>query len=100
MIERCPPRFGRGWVRLMSLAGVALVLLVGVHLPNIDEPERAGRSIPSPAGPGDTSNFKIINKEQHIDIADFDQKDSPLWPLVEELRRAGLQSGSATVEPE
>ncbi|MGJ6965203.1 hypothetical protein ACSDR0_25160 [Streptosporangium sp. G11] len=78
--------------------GVALILMAGVHLVNRDDPEKANRPVTTPAEEDDTSNAKIIDKDQRIDIDTFDQKDSPLWPLVEQYRRAVSQNGSTATD--
>ncbi|MEV5895644.1 hypothetical protein [Nonomuraea fuscirosea] len=67
---------------------VALVIVVGVRVVDRDEPEQAGRSVPAPAVSVRAPNARIIDKDQRIDLDTFDQQDSPVWPWVEELRRA------------
>jgi hypothetical protein len=42
---------------------------------------------------------KIVDKDQRVDVETFDQKDSPLWPLVDELRSADPQNSSMTTGP-
>ncbi|GAA3245794.1 hypothetical protein [Nonomuraea helvata] len=88
-------RSGRAWrYWLMALSGIALILIVGVHLASRDSPEKASRSVTEPTEEGDASNARIIDKDQHIDIDTFNQKDSPLWPVIEEFRSAVLQDDS------
>ncbi|WP_147267853.1 hypothetical protein [Spongiactinospora rosea] len=99
MIKRRPLRFRHGWAWLMSLAGVALILVAGVFLTDRDDPERAGRSVSTPTKSDAAPNFKIIDKEQRIDVDTFDQKDSPLWPLFEELRSAVPRNSSTATDP-
>lgn len=91
MIKKGPLRLRpvlpwRYW--LMFVLGVGLIFIVGVHVANGDDLEEAGRSVTTPTGEDDASNMKIIDKEQFIDGDTFDQKDSPVWPLIVELRRA------------
>ncbi|MEV4179769.1 hypothetical protein [Nonomuraea sp. NPDC049709] len=102
MIKRRPLRFKPGWAWLMSLASVALVLVVGVYFSNRDDPGRASRSVPKPTKNDDASNAKIIDKDQRIeiDLDTFDQSGSPLWPLIEELRSAVPQNNSTATEPD
>ncbi|WP_433224180.1 hypothetical protein [Microtetraspora malaysiensis] len=93
-------RSGRAWrYWLMPVSGIALILIVGVHLTNRDDPEKASRLVTTPTGEDDAPNMKIIEKEQRIDVDTFNQKDSPLWPLVEELRSAAPQNGSTATDP-
>ncbi|MGW4424858.1 hypothetical protein [Streptosporangium sp. NPDC004631] len=97
MIEEDPRRSRRGRVWrhwLMLVPGVALVLIVGVQLAGRDDPEKASRSVTAPAEEEGASNARIIDKDQRIDIDTFDQKDSPLWPLIEELRSAARRNDS------
>ncbi|MER6174416.1 hypothetical protein [Streptosporangium sp. NPDC001681] len=97
MIKKDPLRFGpgRAWCYwLMFVLSVALVLTVGVHMANRDDLEKARRSVTTPAGEDDTSNAKIIDKDQRIEI----DEDSPFWPLIEELRSASPQSDSTATD--
>ncbi|MEU0522014.1 hypothetical protein [Streptosporangium sp. NPDC006007] len=87
-----PDRVWRHW--LMLVPGVALILIVGVQLAGRDDPEKTSRSVTTPAEEEDTSNARIIEKDQRIDIDTFDEKDSPLWPLIEELRDAARRNDS------
>ncbi|MFI6457465.1 hypothetical protein ACIBF6_38655 [Streptosporangium amethystogenes] len=101
MIKKGPLRFGLGrawrfWLTLVP--GVALILTVGVQLVGHDDPKKTSRSVTTPTEEDDASNAKIIDKEQRIDIDTFDQKDSPLWPLIEELRNAARQGDSTATD--
>ncbi|MET9063856.1 hypothetical protein [Streptosporangium sandarakinum] len=88
-------RTGLAWRhRLMTVSGIALVLVVGVHLAPRDAPERTSRSVPTLIEEDGASNAKIIDKDQRIDVDTFDQQDSPLWPLIEKLRSAAPQDDS------
>lgn len=82
-------RVWRRWPVLVS--GAALTLMVGFYLANRGDPEQMNRLITTPVEQDGTSNMKIIEKNQIIDVADFDQKDSPLWPLILEYRKAELK---------
>jgi hypothetical protein len=73
------------------VAGVALALVIGLYLANRGDPEQTNRPVTVPAEQEGPSNMKIIDREQVIDIDTFDQKDSPLWPLIEEFRKARLR---------
>ncbi|MEU6744188.1 hypothetical protein [Streptosporangium sandarakinum] len=85
-------RTGPAWRhRLMVVLGIALVLVVGVHLALRDAPEKTSRSVPTLVEEDGASNAKIIDKDQRVDVGTFDRRDSPLWPLVEELRGAAPQ---------
>ncbi|MFI6800462.1 hypothetical protein [Streptosporangium canum] len=97
MIMEDPPRSRSGWAWrywLMVLSGIALVLVVGVHLVSRDSPEKVSRSVTESTEEDDASNARIIDKDQRIDIDTFDQKDSPLWPVIEEFRSAVPQDDS------
>ncbi|MFF5210404.1 hypothetical protein [Streptosporangium sp. NPDC000396] len=86
-------RSGRVWrYWLMAVSGIALILVVGVHLARRDDPEKMSRSVTTLVEEDDASNAKIIDKDQRIDVDTFGQKDSPLWPLIEELRSAAPQN--------
>ena len=99
MTGKRPLWFRLGWTGLMFLASVALIFMVGVHPSNRDDTERTGRAVPTLTEEGDAPNAKIIDKDQRVDIETFDQKDSPLWPLVEELRSALPKKSSTTTNP-
>ncbi|MCG5218071.1 hypothetical protein [Streptosporangium sp. KLBMP 9127] len=87
-------RSGRAWrYWLMVFSGIALILVVGVHLASRGSPEKASRSVTEPTEE-DASNAKIIDKDQRIDIDTFNQKDSPLWPVIEKFRSAVPQDDS------
>ncbi|MEV4181306.1 hypothetical protein AB0J28_07645 [Streptosporangium canum] len=97
MIMEDPPRSRSGWAWrywLMVLSGIALVLVAGVYLASRDSPEKASRSVTEPTEEDDASNARIIDKDQRIDIDTFDQKDSPLWPVIEKFRSAVPQDDS------
>ncbi|WP_066365557.1 hypothetical protein [Herbidospora mongoliensis] len=70
----------------MAVSGLALVVVVGVHM--ADDPEKTSRPAVTPVDDDDVPNAKVIDKDQIIDIDTFDQKDNPLWPLIEESRNA------------
>ncbi|MGJ6962136.1 hypothetical protein ACSDR0_09515 [Streptosporangium sp. G11] len=53
-----------------------------------DDLEKARRSVTTPAGEDGTSNAKIIDKDQRVEV----DEESPFWPLIEELRSASPQS--------
>ncbi|AWS47819.1 hypothetical protein [Streptosporangium sp. 'caverna'] len=82
-------RVWRRWPVLVS--GVALMLMVGFYLANRSDPGQVNRPVTTPVEQDGTSNMKIIEKNQVIDVTTFDQKDSPLWPLVLEFRKAELK---------
>ncbi|SNT64473.1 hypothetical protein SAMN05216276_11203 [Streptosporangium subroseum] len=82
-------RVWRRWSVLVP--GVALTLVAGFYLANRGDPGQVNRSITTPVEQEGTSNMKIIEKNQVIDVTTFDQKDSPLWPLIVELRKAELK---------
>jgi hypothetical protein len=88
-LQSSSKRVWRRWSVLVP--GVALTLVVGFYLANHIDPGQVNRSITTPVEQGDTSNMKIIEKNQIIDVTNFDQKDSPLWPLILEFRKEGLE---------
>ncbi|GAA4205319.1 hypothetical protein GCM10022252_65710 [Streptosporangium oxazolinicum] len=88
-------RSGRAWrYWLIFVLSVALVLTVGVHMANRDDPEKARRSVPTPAREDDAPNAKIIDKDQRIEV----DENSPFWPLIEELRSASPHSDSTATD--
>jgi hypothetical protein len=99
VIGNPPVRFGRGRAWLVVLTGVVLIPIVGVQLTDRDDQEKAGRSVPAPTLEAGAPNARIIDKEAFIDAEDFDQTDSPLWPLVEELGSAIRRTGFPATEP-
>ncbi|GGQ35345.1 hypothetical protein GCM10010140_76700 [Streptosporangium pseudovulgare] len=78
----------------MAVLGITLVLVVGVRLAPRDAPEKTSRSVPTPIEEDGASNARIIDKDQRVDVDTFGRQDSPLWPLVEELRSAAPQDDS------
>ncbi|MFF3671556.1 hypothetical protein [Microtetraspora malaysiensis] len=91
-----PGRACRYW--LMAVSSVALIVVIRVHLAGHNAPEKTSRSVVTPVEEDDVSNAKIIDKEQRVDVDTFDQKDSPLWPLIEEFRSAAPQNDSAATD--
>ncbi|MFC3984031.1 MULTISPECIES: hypothetical protein [Streptosporangium] len=78
----------RTWrYRQMFVLGAALLLTTGDHMTDRDDPGKARQSVVTPAGKDDTSNAKVIDKDQLVEI----DENSPLWPLFE-----GLPYGDST----
>lgn len=82
----------------MAASGVALIVVVGVHLAGRDDSEKTSQSAITPVEEDDASNAKIISKDQRIDVDTFHQKDSPLWPLIEDFRSVIPQNDSAAAD--
>ncbi|WP_248964534.1 hypothetical protein [Sphaerisporangium perillae] len=97
MIKEDSLRFRSRRIRryqLMLVPCAALVLIGGAYLTNHGGSEKAGRPVTTLTGEDSGSNAKIIDKEQIIDLDTFSEKDDPMWPLIEELRKTAPQIDS------